>query len=192
MTFLGVVAELNIKMNSPPHSGNCSISPTNGVYLETAFNIQCDGFMDENVPLQYSFYAATGDSSGTDLDNLLLLAHDTNARATNVYFPYNPSGADVVVVINVTDSQELGSMWKIQVPVALPHATEYPELLRSLISGNESLMKRRKAYGDDQGAVQLQLVVLFGLLENQFPDLQLEDIKDLRNAISSVLAEVRI
>ncbi|XP_019623050.1 PREDICTED: uncharacterized protein LOC109469109 [Branchiostoma belcheri] len=52
--------------NAPPILGTCAVLPDTGTVMETLFQVKCSGFMDDNVPLTYRFFAFIGEeTSGT-------------------------------------------------------------------------------------------------------------------------------
>jgi hypothetical protein len=53
------VLQLVIKVNSPPRSGNCTVTPHKGKALSTTFRVACVRWVDEdgNYPLNYQYIA---------------------------------------------------------------------------------------------------------------------------------------
>ena len=49
-----------LEVNKPPKPGKCSVSPKDGVPLKTEFEVSCEGFNDDEEPLQYEFFYSKG------------------------------------------------------------------------------------------------------------------------------------
>ncbi|CAL8110243.1 unnamed protein product [Orchesella dallaii] len=176
-----VSAQMEFRINMPPilpHGGACFITPYQSpqgpaVYLVTRFRMECNKrFVDPHEPLRYSFYAQP---EGIPLTRLLgdklLLNYDTNPKTEEVFLPLgsinrNPFASwRMKVILKVTDdlglSTELSVYTYIKPPDMGPY--DYPTLLENLVFGDKSLMKRRFLTGDNQGVLQLQMVVAYGL-----------------------------
>ena len=44
----------------PPKLGKCNVNPTEGVFLQDMFSVNCSGFRDKSNPLTYMFYMDPG------------------------------------------------------------------------------------------------------------------------------------
>lgn len=50
------VAYIVIELNTPPHSGSCVVSPTEGTPFDTKFNFTCAGWTDDGSVTEYQFF----------------------------------------------------------------------------------------------------------------------------------------
>ena len=48
-------SEKFLTVNIPPRYGRCSVDKRSGYSYETVFNIMCEGWIDEDLPLSYEF-----------------------------------------------------------------------------------------------------------------------------------------
>ena len=48
--------------NAAPSIGQCSVSPTDGIVLQTQFTVTCTGFTDPDTPLTYKIHTTVGQS----------------------------------------------------------------------------------------------------------------------------------
>ena len=53
-----------VQMGQPPVPGTCVVTPSSGTVLIDQFSVVCDGFYDEDVPLQYLYYYNDGATTG--------------------------------------------------------------------------------------------------------------------------------
>ncbi|KAI8499581.1 hypothetical protein Bbelb_226320, partial [Branchiostoma belcheri] len=53
-------AEYSFETNEPPIVGICTVTPSVGTAMVTAFSITCNGFRDQDTPLTYSYLYSTG------------------------------------------------------------------------------------------------------------------------------------
>ncbi|XP_073838232.1 polycystin family receptor for egg jelly-like [Musca autumnalis] len=51
------VSTIELKLNTPPTGGHCSIEPTTGIAFETEFYIECENYQDKDIPLQYRHFS---------------------------------------------------------------------------------------------------------------------------------------
>ena len=52
----GFSAQYSLTTDAPPSGGSCSVSPSEGVAIETQFRISCQGWTDEDSPLWYEYF----------------------------------------------------------------------------------------------------------------------------------------
>ena len=52
-----------VRTASPPTLGKCDVEPTEGVFLQDMFSVNCSGFGDKSNPLTYMFYMDPGNES---------------------------------------------------------------------------------------------------------------------------------
>ena len=52
----GFWAEYSVRTDMPPRGGSCVVSPSEGVVIETQFQISCADWTDEDSPLWYEFF----------------------------------------------------------------------------------------------------------------------------------------
>lgn len=52
----GVSSRYSVVTNIPPKDGSCIVSPSEGIVIETQFQITCTGWEDEDSPLWYEFF----------------------------------------------------------------------------------------------------------------------------------------
>ncbi|CAL8110245.1 unnamed protein product [Orchesella dallaii] len=174
-------AKLEFRINMAPifpPGAFCFITPFRSplnpaIYLVTRFRIQCNKrFVDPHEPLRYSFYVESDDKLLTKLlGDKLLLNYDTNPKTEEVFLPLgnfhrNPfTSWRMKVILKVTDDLGLSTQLSVYTYIKPPDMGpyDYPTLLENLVYGDKSLMKRRFITGDNQGVLQLQMVVAYGL-----------------------------
>uniref|UniRef100_A0A8C8RF24 Polycystin family receptor for egg jelly n=1 Tax=Pelusios castaneus TaxID=367368 RepID=A0A8C8RF24_9SAUR len=83
-------------VNSPPRIGKCTIDPTLGIAFLTKFIVQCNGFLDNNLPLTYKVIAASD-----LLKNSRITSLEENTLGTIVYFGYLPKTPSSFLPIGV-------------------------------------------------------------------------------------------
>ena len=69
---------LTVIANGPPSSGSLSLTPSAGIALETPFDFECSGWVDdpEDLPLRFwFFYAIGGDNDVSDEEALAASGH---------------------------------------------------------------------------------------------------------------------
>jgi len=98
-----------------------------------------------------------------------------------------------VITVKVTDNYGLSTEINTSAIVEAPSPDLYPKLINDLILKNNSEMWTRFKSGNDQGAIQIQLLVLQGLAhdENMKNSLNATQLRELHNIISSTLVKVR-
>ena len=47
----------------PPKLGKCTVTPTQGVFMQDKFSVKCSGFSDNSDPLTYMFYLDPGNDT---------------------------------------------------------------------------------------------------------------------------------
>ena len=52
-----------VRTASPPKLGKCAVKPTEGVFLQDKFSVNCSGFGDKSTPLTYMFYIDPGNDT---------------------------------------------------------------------------------------------------------------------------------
>ncbi|XP_061389928.1 uncharacterized protein LOC133325120 [Musca vetustissima] len=48
---------IELKVNTPPSGGECSVEPSIGIAFETVFHIECVDYEDKYMPLEYHYYS---------------------------------------------------------------------------------------------------------------------------------------
>eukprot|EP00466_Bigelowiella_natans_P018553 jgi/Bigna1/90691/estExt_fgenesh1_pg.C_760099 len=48
-------ASVEVQMNLPPAMGSCNVEPARGLSMKTEFRLSCNGWVDDDMPLRYSF-----------------------------------------------------------------------------------------------------------------------------------------
>jgi len=99
------MSEIHFRVNTPPSSGQCMVSPLSGGYSNTIFSMLCKDWVDEvdDLPLNYEFRYMLP-ASVDPLDEIPLGTLDKNLFTTGL--PAPPAGEprhDVVVLIYVID-----------------------------------------------------------------------------------------
>ena len=54
-----------VRTATPPKLGKCDVNPTEGVFLQDKFSVNCSGFGDNSAPLTYMFYIDPGNNTAS-------------------------------------------------------------------------------------------------------------------------------
>jgi len=161
--------------------------------LVTEFSLNCEEAIDDSS-VSYSFYAEVSDSVGEHLKHRYLLSHDSaKPSADKIYLPYNkPSGSPTKIVVSAVDRDGLASTAEFSAIVKMPNPADLPKILDNLVLNHNSILDKLKENGAFGKALQIQLVLVHGLLaeDNIFGGISKEKLKDLRNKLADVLTKV--
>ncbi|XP_022107070.1 polycystic kidney disease protein 1-like 2 isoform X2 [Acanthaster planci] len=157
-------AEYTFTVNSPPTTGNCTITPAEGVVLTTHFSIICEHFEDIHTPLTYEVHTlkaaerSVGVGAHADAsveDTLLFYGLDPNIPATLLPLGQPSQGYRVDIKIKVTDS--LGaSVYTLLSAVVRESESDDPEALAlQLTSDKYSKLNQLMEEGNVQAATQV-------------------------------------
>lgn len=106
-----------LRVNEPPKPGNCSCYPPTGNISHTEFQISCDGWVDSEKPLLYSFSYRRNDNGTQPL--LTSPENPSSSRKFRIYEQVSQDVLSVNISINVSVEDALGmSSWyevKLQV-----------------------------------------------------------------------------
>ena len=74
-------AAVTVWVGTPPQPGVCIASPPSGVVMQDYFSVNCQGFMDEELPLHFAFFVDTEGGSGNVGQSIVdVQASHTNAQ----------------------------------------------------------------------------------------------------------------
>ncbi|NXA53841.1 PKDRE protein, partial [Nothocercus julius] len=150
----------SFKLNSPPNTGKCTITPRWGTAFVTKFVVRCSGFSDINLPLIYKVIVASEVPKTTKISSL-----EENTFGTILYFGYLPEtppsflpvgvpsqkytlGIYVQVYNSLGAFKQVSLYVKVQNPVeSRPVALVFHELLAS-VSGSSAPMTSYLQTGD--------------------------------------------
>jgi hypothetical protein len=97
---VSTVSTISIKANSPPTPGEFVVSPAEGIELSDPFTFSCQHWLDDNLPIQYSFgYITTSGSK-----SLITSPSETAFKSTQLPGGLNNNGYQVTCVVDITDS----------------------------------------------------------------------------------------
>ncbi|XP_014681545.1 PREDICTED: sperm receptor for egg jelly-like [Priapulus caudatus] len=77
-------AEYTLRANTSPVNGDCTVSPSEGTALVTDFEVHCDGFWDDDLPLSYEFYYRTGAEFLAEING------NREVKGTLLYYSIDP------------------------------------------------------------------------------------------------------
>lgn len=89
-----------ITVNEPPIPGNCSCIPSLGEGYKTNFQVICDGWVDPDKPLRYSFSYGEGDNSRP----VLTSEKPSSSKPFKIY--KQPTNGDTSIPVKITISVE--------------------------------------------------------------------------------------
>ena len=84
---------LDLPLNHPPQDGAFSVTPSTGTSLSTQFTLQASEWVDDDIPLRYSFLYQ---KQGIDTNYKSFGIERTNPRLTTLL-----SGSGLSVTINL-------------------------------------------------------------------------------------------
>jgi len=95
-------AYLTVTVNSPPSLGSCYGTPSSGYALSTSFSLECNGWSDDDTPLNYRFRAYQNLSNALRLQSL---SEFQEAESYQTLLPLPPAGnANLTIVASVMDA----------------------------------------------------------------------------------------
>ena len=99
---------MSLSVNSPPSSGSCSVSPSEGIASVTAFAISCDGWVDVDGGIVYEVMIpdGSGSSSRYPLD-----------MGKSMFFP--SAGSSSMLNISIVISDKFASETRVELSVRL-------------------------------------------------------------------------
>jgi hypothetical protein len=144
------LASATITVNSIPTGGTCSVSPSQGVAIQTKFTFACAGWLDDagNLPLTYGVRQV--DSTGALLN--IVQAQQSNSQ----FSMYLPVGAPLLLRVSVLDIWGGQAVVSLSVNVSAPDASSSAALQSVATSALASLQQASNA-GDVNAAIQLVL-----------------------------------
>ena len=78
MKQLNMTSSYTIHTAIPPKLGICTVTPSEGVFMQDKFSVKCSGFSDNSDPLTYMFYMHPGIDTtcihGETVDRYILIA----------------------------------------------------------------------------------------------------------------------
>jgi hypothetical protein len=144
------VATVSVSVNSIPYNGSCTVSPLQGVAIQTSFTFTCSGWLDDagNLPLTYGVQQV--DSSGSLLN--IVQAQQSNAQ----FSMYLPPGEPLLLRVLVQD------IWGGQVAIPLSVSVTVPSVstpaaLQSVAASALSSLLQASTAGDMNAAIQVAL-----------------------------------
>lgn len=99
----GFWAQYSVRTDMSPTGGSCVVSPSEGVVIETQFNISCAGWTDEDSPLWYEFF------SSHPVHGSMLLFYGWMPYSVGLFLPPGSKENDFNVDLFVKISDVLGS-----------------------------------------------------------------------------------
>ena len=97
------ITNKTITINEPPVPGNCTCIPSIGEGYKTEFQIVCDGWIDPDEPLGYSFSYGEGDDAKPVYSST---ENPSSSRPFKIYKQPadGVSSVDITITISVVDS----------------------------------------------------------------------------------------
>ncbi|KAJ7340518.1 hypothetical protein OS493_003270 [Desmophyllum pertusum] len=146
-------AAYQFRMNAPPSSGRCTVTPQTGEALKTKFDFICSGWQDPDTPLMYEFHYKTDNGLYT------VVSYGSVEHVTTVLPPgKKENDYQISFEIMVTDSLSAANH-SVRLSITVTPAPA-DENLRGLTVGNSSQFNQLVQSGDVRGATQLANAVL--------------------------------
>ena len=101
----------SILTDMPPEGGSCSVSPLEGIVIETQFRINCRGWEDEDSPLLYEFFL------GDPTSEPMLLFYSWLPYSDGLFLPPGRKDKDYYVELFVNIRDVLGSYKRVTLEV---------------------------------------------------------------------------
>ncbi|NXA39959.1 PKDRE protein, partial [Eudromia elegans] len=190
----------SFKLNSPPNTGKCTITPRWGTAFVTKFVVRCSGFSDVNLPLIYKVIVASEVPKTTKISSL-----EENTFGTILYFGYQPEtppsflpvgvpsqkytlGIYVQVYNSLGAFKQVSLYVKVQNPVeSRPVGLVFHELLAS-VNGMSAPMTSYLQTGDYFNAGYLTYIAASVLnYMKAAPTLQISKVQFRENLIKAAL-----
>ncbi|KGL76395.1 Polycystic kidney disease and receptor for egg jelly-related protein, partial [Tinamus guttatus] len=190
----------SFKLNSPPSTGKCTITPHRGTAFVTKFVVRCTGFSDINLPLIYKVIVASEVPKTTKISSL-----EENTFGTILYYGYLPEtppsflpvgvpsqkytlGIYVQVYNSLGAFKQVSLYVKVQNPVeSRPVALVFHELLTS-VSGLSAPMTSYLQTGDYFNAGYLTYIAASVLnYIKAAPTLQISKVQFRENLIKAAM-----
>uniref|UniRef100_A0A6V3NWK8 REJ domain-containing protein n=1 Tax=Lotharella globosa TaxID=91324 RepID=A0A6V3NWK8_9EUKA len=112
------LAYVTVVTNAPPSLGTCGGTPEAGTALSTTFTLSCDGWSDEDTPIEYRFRCYQNVSGSLRLSTL---SGYQDATSFETLLPQPPSGSDnLTVVASIRDALDSEATYPFALVVAKP------------------------------------------------------------------------
>ncbi|KAH9124416.1 hypothetical protein AeMF1_004816 [Aphanomyces euteiches] len=112
-------AQTSVVMNEPPTSGTVTANPQSGSVLSTSFHLSCDNWVDEDLPLQFSFKYIVGDYSPTATQ--VPLGDFALTTSFDTVFPAGGGKNNTITIVSyIADSYGYSTQALTTVTVTLP------------------------------------------------------------------------
>ncbi|XP_078664667.1 polycystin-1-like protein 2 [Branchiostoma floridae x Branchiostoma belcheri] len=179
--------------NAPPILGTCVVLPDTGTVMETLFQVKCSGFMDDNVPLTYRFFAFIGEeTSGTgESSQGSMIYYGMDSESPPIYLPLGDKNKNylVTIVITVSDTEGASSRTTTTVQVNEP---EEMEDTATLLAHTDSELSGLLEAGDTSAAVEIVNMVTSVINTREDGGQQEEEKKQLRGVLVDSLQKIPI
>ena len=108
-----------LRVNEPPKPGNCSCYPPTGNISHTEFQISCDGWVDSEKPLLYSFSYRRNDNGTKPL--LTSLENPSSSRKFRIYEQVSQDvlSVNISIYVSVEDALGMSSWYEVKLQVQL-------------------------------------------------------------------------
>lgn len=151
--FVHIENEMEFILNAVPHRSNstdCVITPKEGLAMDTYFNISCENWEDDDVPLYFKFqYFGTF--------GLILLQSGLSPRISTQLLPgENITHYVYDIIIIVSDRYGASQTAYLSVKVMVPSQNEAAKRIRNVDNELENLERK----GDSSRAADIGLFTL--------------------------------
>ncbi|CAH1257139.1 PKDREJ [Branchiostoma lanceolatum] len=142
--------------NAPPTMGTCAVIPDTGTVMETLFQIKCSGFMDDNVPLKYRFFAIIGEeiSETGESSQGNMVYYGMDSKSPPIYLPLGDKNKNYLVTIVITVSDTEGASSRITTTVQVNEPEEMEDTA-TLLANTDSELSGLLEAGDTSAAVEI-------------------------------------
>ncbi|XP_020607936.1 LOW QUALITY PROTEIN: polycystic kidney disease protein 1-like 2 [Orbicella faveolata] len=183
----GFWAQYSVTTDMPPTGGSCVVSPSEGVVIETQFQISCTEWTDEDSPLWYEFFLSH------PVHGSMLLFYGWMPDSVGLFLPAGSKDNDFNVDLFVKITDVLGSYRIVPLQAKVksfsPKEGSVSSILKGVVSGPDSMLEKLLAVGEFQQASQLMTTVITVLNEDSTKahDSESPDTKDRVEVRSRVI-----
>ncbi|ETV92473.1 hypothetical protein H310_13163 [Aphanomyces invadans] len=163
-------ATMTIAMNEAPTSGNVEVTPASGTTLSTVFRISCNDWVDEDLPLKFSFKYIVGEYS-PDVPQVTLSDYSLTTSFDTVFPTGGGPNNTITIISYIADALGYTTQSISTVQVTLPQldAEAQASFMQNQTSELENL-----ASSKDPGKVLNMVNILASMMAPTVNDTEVE------------------
>jgi len=135
-------AQLFLTANLPPSPGVCVTSPSAGTVLNESITVSCSNWIDDDLPLEYSFYTALGDTPPSISSKSYSASHSMQSGSPGTYYRwavvYDSLGSSTTTSKTAVTIQDIAVGGRRQESVETARAGKMDDVCSGLASLGET------------------------------------------------------